>query len=82
MGAKADIRWYKDGVQLDVGNATSEDWEYIRSVLGDNGLGVQFEKHNTVWGDVFLQEAKNVHGNTVSYDGSTWGDDASIYYTK
>ena len=82
MGAKADIRWYKNGVQLEVGNATSEDWEYIRSVLGDNNLGVQFEKHNTVWGDVFLNEAKNVHGETVSYDGSSWGDDASIYYTK
>ena len=82
MGAKADLRWYKDGVQLDVNNASQEDWEYIRSVLDNNNLGVQFEKQNTVWGDVFLKEAYNKNGEVVSYDGSNWGDDASIYYTK
>ena len=82
MGAKADLRWYKDGVQLDVHNATQEDWEYIQSVLDNNNLGVQFEKKNTVWGDVFLKEALNRNGETVSYDGSSWGDDTSIYYVN
>ena len=82
MGAKADLRWYKNGVQLDVGNATQEDWQYIKSVLQDNGLDVQFEKGNTVWGDTFLQQALNQNGEIVSYEGSNWGKGTDIHYTK
>ena len=77
MGSKADLRFYKDGVQLDVYNTTQEDWQYIKDVLGDNNLGVQFEKHNTVWGDVFLNDAINRYGEHVTYDNG-WGSGTDI----
>ena len=80
MGSKADLRFYKDGVQLDVNNSSQEDWDYIKDVLTKNNLGVQFEKQNTVWGDVFLEEALNKSGETVSYDNG-WGSGSDIHYT-
>ena len=82
MGAKADLRFYKNGEQLDVHNATQTDWQYIKNVLEKNNLGVQFEKHNTVWGDVFLQNALNQKGETVNYDDGNWGSGTDIHYTK
>ena len=85
MGSKVDLKWYKDGVWLDVGNSSKEDLQYIKDVLRNNGLDVQFEKRNTMWGDVFLQSAKNVYGVDVSYDddpNNHWGDGINIYYDK
>ena len=80
MGAKADLRFYKDGVQLDVWNATKEDWQYIKDVLNNNNLQVQYEKHNTVWGDVFLPDAQNINGDIVNYENG-WGSGINIHYT-
>lgn len=80
MGAKADLRFYKDGVQLDVWNATKEDWQYIKDVLNNNNLQVQYEKHNTVWGDVFLPDALNIDGEIVNYKNG-WGSGINIHYT-
>ena len=79
MGAKVDLRFYKNGVQLNTNNATPEDWIYIKSVLQVNNLGVQLEKRNTVWGDVFLNQALNKDGEYVSYEGTNWGTGINIY---